>query len=237
MDTQELLDRVAGTVLQTMAALPPSVQRWLTPAGLSPRDGQELEPDVGMALRLLSLSGESFENFPPPKAREMVRQEAAIFAGATIKVRSVEDRSIPGLGGEIVVRIYRDRPVDATDPTPLVVYFHGLARQLGFPVLAVDYRLAPESRFPAAVDDAVAAFAWTVRHSLELGVDPARIAVAGDSAGGNLAAVVSQLAVAAGERAPAMQALIYPCVDLSTKHDSYGLFADGYFLTEAQMDC
>jgi acetyl esterase len=253
MDTQELLDRVAGTVLQTMAALPPSVQRWLTPAGLSPRDGQELEPDVGMALRLLSLSGESFENFPPPKAREMVRQEAAIFAGATIKVRSVEDRSIPGLGGEIVVRIYRDRPVDATDPTPLVVYFHGggwvvadlethdplcrfLARQLGFPVLAVDYRLAPESRFPAAVDDAVAAFAWTVRHSLELGVDPARIAVAGDSAGGNLAAVVSQLAVAAGERAPAMQALIYPCVDLSTKHDSYGLFADGYFLTEAQMD-
>lgn len=68
MDTQELLDRVAGTVLQTMAALPPSVQRWLTPAGLSTRDGQELEPEVGMALRLLSLSGES------PSDRALRRQ-------------------------------------------------------------------------------------------------------------------------------------------------------------------
>jgi acetyl esterase len=253
MNTQRLLTRFAGGVVRTMAALPPGVQRWLTPSGLSPKDGQQLEPEVGMALGLLGLGGDSFENFPPPKAREMVRQEALIFAGAMIPLRSVEDRSIPGPGGEIAVRIYRDRPVEEANPTPLVVYLHGggwvvadlethdpfcrfLARELGFPVLAVDYRLAPESPFPAAVDDAVAAFEWAVEQSSELGVDPARIAVAGDSAGGNLSAVVSQVTVAAGGPAPAMQALIYPVTDLSTKRHSYQLFAEGYFLTEAQMD-
>ena len=79
MDTQELLDRVAGTVLQTMAALPASVQRWLTPAGLSTRDGQELEPEVGMALRLLSLSGES----PSDRALRKQREQRIAQAQST----------------------------------------------------------------------------------------------------------------------------------------------------------
>lgn len=253
MNVQGLLIHFAGSVVRTLAALPPGVQRRLTPSGLSPKDGQELEPEVGMALGFLALGGDSFEQFPPPRAREMVRQEAVVFAGPTIPLQSVEDRSIPGPGGEIPIRIYRDRPVDEANPMPFVVFFHGggwvvadlethdefcrfLARELGFPVMAVDYRLAPEHPFPAAVDDAVAAFNWAVEHAPELGVDPARIAVAGDSAGGNLCAVVSQVTVAAGGPEPAMQALIFPVTDLSTKHQSYQLFGEGYFLSEAQMD-
>jgi acetyl esterase len=253
MNPHAAVDRFAGALVRSMAALPPTVQRWLTPSELSPRDGQELEPEIGMALRLLSLEKETFERFPPPRARDMVKREAKAFGGVPIPVRFVEDRSIQGPREHIVVRLYRDHLAGATEPTPLLVYFHGggwvvgdlethdpfcrfLARELGFPVVAVDYRLAPESPFPAAVDDSVAAFQWAVAHASELGIDPARIAVAGDSAGGNLSAVVSQVTTAAGGPTPAMQALIYPVTDLSTKHDSYRLFANGYFLTEAQMD-
>jgi acetyl esterase len=100
----------------------------------------------------------------------------------------------------------------------------------------VDYRRAPEHRFPAAVDDALAAFRWAVREADALGIDPARIAVGGDSAGGNLAAVVAQLAVQDGGARPAAQMLIYPVTDLSRKHPSYSLFAAGFFLTEKEMD-
>jgi len=163
----------------------------------------------------------------------------------------VEDRRIPGPGGEIGVRLYQ--PFAGGVQRPLLVYYHGggwvvgdldthdgacrfLALQAGVNVLSVDYRLAPEHRFPAAVDDAVAAFRWAVLHAPELASDPARVAVGGDSAGGNLAAVVSQLTARDGGPRPAFQLLIYPVADLSTKHESYRLFREGFFLTEKQMD-
>jgi acetyl esterase len=101
-------------------------------------------------------------------------------------------------------------------------------------VLSVDYRLAPEHRFPAAADDALTAFKWVRDHAAELGAEPARVAVGGDSAGGNLAAVVAQ-AMRGGE-GPAFQLLFYPWLDLSAKRDSYRLFGQGFFLTEAQID-
>jgi acetyl esterase len=133
------------------------------------------------------------------------------------------------------------------------VYFHGggwvvcdldthdngcrfLARESGAAVLSVDYRLAPEHPFPAAVEDAFAAFRWAVENAADFGVDPAVIAVGGDSAGGNLAAVVSQLARDDEGPAPAFQLLIYPVTDLSTKRLSYELFREGFFLTEPHMD-
>lgn len=136
---------------------------------------------------------------------------------------------------------------------PLVVYFHGggwcvgdldthdgpcrfLATHSGAAVLSVDYRLAPEHPFPAAVEDAFAAFLWAAEHAVELGADPARIAVAGDSAGGNLAAAVCLLARDAGGPQPAMQALVYPVTDVSRGQRSRELFAGGYLLTRADME-
>jgi acetyl esterase len=111
-----------------------------------------------------------------------------------------------------------------------------LAREADAGVLSIDYRLAPEHRFPAAVDDALAAFRWAAANAADLGFDRARVAVAGDSAGGNLAAVVTQLAMRDGGSRPAAQLLAYPVTDLSTKHASYRLFADGFLLTERDMD-
>ena len=102
-------------------------------------------------------------------------------------------------------------------------------------MVSVDYRLAPEDPFPAGVEDAVAAFRWVVEHATELGADPQRVAVAGDSHGANLAAVVA-LETASSDAAPAMQALIYPVTDMSRKHRSYRLFSEGFFLTEQKMD-
>ena len=137
-------------------------------------------------------------------------------------------------------------------PAPLVVYYHGgghvigdldthdqpcrlLSREIPALVLAIDYRLAPEHQFPAAVEDALAAFRWAAAEAVRLGADPSRIAVAGDSAGGNLAAVVCQLSLAGGGPTPAFQALVYPVTDYSAERPSYALFGEGFFLTREEM--
>lgn len=145
-------------------------------------------------------------------------------------------------------------PTPGHDKLALVVYFHGggwvlgshdthdtvaraICAQAEVAVLNVDYRLAPEHIFPTAVTDALAAFTWAHEHADELGIDPERIAVAGDSAGGNLSAVVSQKLTRAGGPKPAMQALIVPVTDLTLpRTDSYETFSKGYFLTKANME-
>jgi acetyl esterase len=163
------------------------------------------------------------------------------------------DRSVPGPAGDIAVRVYRPASSSSAGPLPLVVYFHGggwvigsidshdpICHQLatGVPavVVSVDYRLAPEAPFPAAVDDALAATAWVADHAGELGGDPRRLVVAGDSAGGNLAAVVSHKARDAGGPALAYQLLIYPATDLMRSMASHTENGEGYFLTTGAMD-
>ena len=174
-----------------------------------------------------------------------------MFGGRPIRVAQVGALRLPGAEGTLPARLYIPR--GARGGGPLLVYFHGggwvvgdldthsqtcrfLASVAGVRVLSVAYRRAPEHRFPAAVQDALAAFRWAVAEAPAFGADPARVGVAGDSAGGNLSAAVSLLAAGDGGVAPQLQALIYPVCDLSRKRRSYELFGDGFFLTEAQMD-
>lgn len=165
-------------------------------------------------------------------------------------VANTVDRTIPGPGGPIPVRIYTP---EGAGPFPALVYYHGggwviggldvvdgpctaLANRAGAVVVSVDYRLAPEHPFPAAVEDAYAALVWVSGHAGELDVDATRVAVAGDSAGGNLSAVVSQLARDHDGPAVAAQVLIYPVTDFARRTESFRDNADGFFLTADLMD-
>ncbi|MFM9371015.1 alpha/beta hydrolase fold domain-containing protein [Streptomyces sp. Da 82-17] len=170
------------------------------------------------------------------------------------EVGSVEDRTIPGPEGEpdIPVRIYRPDAVAEGAPRPTVLFLHGggwvigdleshddtaraLCREAGAAVVAVDYRLAPEHPFPAGLKDAYAALRWTADHVAELGGDPDALVVAGDSAGGNLSAVLAQQARDAGGPAIALQVLIYPATDMTRPWPSLRRNGTGYFLSLTHM--
>ncbi len=207
-------------------------------------------------VRLASLardeSASSYGKLSPQQARARIRAGAAAAAGPKLDLPSVSDLAIPGPAGAIPARFY-EPPGLGLENRPLIVYFHGggwtigdldtcesvcrfLAASVPATVLAVDYRLAPEHPFPAAVEDALAAYRWAAANNTRLGVDPARIAVAGDSAGGNLAAALSLLAHRDGGPAPTMQVLIYPVTDAVGGQRSRDEFADGFLLTKADMD-
>ncbi len=158
----------------------------------------------------------------------------------------IEDISIPGPAGALPARLY-DSVGAAGPPRPVLAYFHGggwvqgdlethhglcarLALRSGALVVAVDYRLAPEHKFPAAVEDSVAAYRWLRSHGREIGADPTRVGVAGDSAGGNLAAVVSQLAHERGRPVPTCQVLIYPALDFALDTPSHRELEDAHII-------
>ena len=179
---------------------------------------------------------------------QLVKLAAMVDAAIAV---GVADISVPGPAGDMRARHYV--PVNTVGTEPLLVFFHGggfvlgdiethdglcrlICRDAGVHVLSIDYRLAPEHKAPAAVQDCYAAYRWALEHAAELGADPARVAVGGDSAGGNLAAVVSQQARDDGVRLPALQLLIYPVADLSADTRSKTLFAEGFFLTKKDMD-
>jgi acetyl esterase len=169
--------------------------------------------------------------------------------GPPERVASVEDRTLLGPGGGLPVRIYVPFGMG---PFPVLVYFHGggwvvgdlessdglcriLANTSGFIVVSVDYRLAPEHPFPAAADDAYYATRWVSINASSFAGDPSRIAICGDSAGGNLAAVVAQIARDCGKPAIQFQLLIYPVIDAACDTPSYSENAEGYFLTRDAM--
>ena len=193
-----------------------------------------------------------FSEIGPQAARAAMR--SSIFRGGDTPIGKVEDRKIPGPAGDIAVRVYT--PVDASGPVlGGLVFYHGggfvigdlethddlcrcLANGSGCRVVSVDYRLAPEHPFPAAVDDCVAATKYVAEHASEFGIDAKRLAVGGDSAGGNLAAVVAQLAKAKGSPAIAFQLLIYPVTQLGAAVDTPSMRENGkgYFLEKEGMD-
>jgi acetyl esterase len=166
-------------------------------------------------------------------------------------VGAVVNRTLPGPAGEVPVRIYSPAGV-GSGPLPALAWFHGggwvfgsldsadfvcrgIANRAGCHVISVDYRLAPEAKFPAAVDDCFAVIKWIADHAADLDVDADRIAVGGDSCGGNLAAVVAQLARAQGGPPLAFQVLVYPITNHSFDTPSYRDYGDGYFLTRDAM--
>jgi acetyl esterase len=248
--TTTLRDRAERAVAAAVAALPPTVQRLLAGGRPIRRDGQELAPDVQLVLTLLRLGGHrGLDSMTPAAARAEIRRAARVYLGTRLAIARVEPCTLRGPAGALPARLY----VPDAATRGLVVWYHGggwtvgdldthdgacraLAHGARTRILAVEYRLAPEHRFPAAADDALAAFEDAVREAPALGVDPARVAVGGDSAGGNLAAVVAQQAVRRGGPVPAAQLLVYPVTDLSRKHPSYAFFADGFFLTAKEMD-
>jgi acetyl esterase len=173
------------------------------------------------------------------------------FLGELPPAARVEDRHVRGPDGTIRVRIITP-PGASAAPRPVLVYSHGGGWVLGnieshegicraiasvgdVIVATVDYRRAPEHRFPAAAEDAYAATSWVAAHAAEFGGDPGRIAVGGDSAGGNLAAVTCLMARDRGGPAPAMQVLLYPITDYNLQNSSYRQCAEGYFLTRSEM--
>jgi acetyl esterase len=191
------------------------------------------------------------EGAPPADSRRLAAEKSRALKGRPPALPSVVDRAIPGPGGALPVRIYR--PV-AGGTLPVIVYFHGggwfmggiathdviarkLSRASGAVVVSVDYRLAPEHPFPAAVDDAYAAVAWVSAHAAEIGGDPSHLAVAGDSAGGTLAAVACLLGRDRGGPSIAAQALVYPAMDQSRfDTPSHRAFAEGYYLTRGYLE-
>jgi acetyl esterase len=207
-----------------------------------------LHPEYAALLQQLAeVPGPTLTELPTADARAMYRMMRP--AVPELSVGEVTDRTIPGPARAIPLRIYTPR---GRGPFPLLVYFHGggwvigdletadaVARQLcrgaNCVVVSVDYRLAPEHRYPAAVEDCYAATQWVATHADELNGDAARIAVAGESAGANLAAVVSLLAREQGGPAIALQLLAYPVTDADFDTASYQANAEGYLLTRATM--
>jgi acetyl esterase len=212
----------------------------------------KLDPGVRDLLRAIEKVGDPpLETLPPADARRRAAERFIPVAGVVEPLRSLEDLQIPGPAGEIPIRVYTP---DTPGPHPAMVYFHGggwvicnldthhvvcsaIAHRAGAVVVSVDYRLAPEHKFPAAVVDAYAATLWVFANAASLDIDRARISVGGDSAGGNLAAVVCLKSRDENGPPIALQALIYPVTDLSSMTTaSYVEFAEGYQLTHALME-
>ena len=240
-----LSDRAQGAALRGLTRLPAPAQRLL--AGRPPPtvEGLTLHHECNLVIALAErASRPPLEELPVAEAREETVQRALATRGAMEDVARTEDLEVPGPERPLPARLYVPEAPDGG----LLVYFHGggfvigdlvtcesvcrfLAAHTGARVLAVGYRMGPEHKFPAAVRDATAALEWAHANAERLGCSPDRIAVGGDSAGGNLATVAARLTGVA-----AFQLLLYPVCDFSEKRKSYLSFREGFLLSEAEMD-
>lgn len=212
-----------------------------------------LDPQVRHVLELIKIRGlPQFHEQAPAASRAQYEQTSPVLAMPPADMARVQERSIPGPdGNEIPLRIYSPRPREG-EKLPILVYLHGggwvvgsldthdsicraLARRADCLVVSVDYRLAPEHPFPAAPDDCYAALCWVAENAAPLGGDAARIAVGGDSAGGNLAAVAALDCRDRGGPALALQLLIYPVTADNLDSTSCQAFAEGYVLSRDTM--
>jgi acetyl esterase len=246
---------VEHRLVRFVCGLPPRVQRALF--GAPPVvDGQELAPDIQALLWLDRLvydeDGLTQKQSVDETRVERLKEARLVAHKPPIPMGRVEELEVSGAAGPIGARLFVPAAA-AAEPSPLLVYFHGggwvigdldthddpcrfLAARARVRVLSVDYRLAPEHPFPAAAEDALAAYEWATANCERLGADSARIGVGGDSAGANLAAATCLMARDGDLPVPAMQLLIYPVTETAGTARSRQTFADGFLLTRADMD-
>jgi acetyl esterase len=247
--TSPLSARAKAAVVRGLFALPRPVRRLL--AGPPVRiDGQEQALDAQFLIRVRNLSGSDVFADPIEKARRQYEGLPLMIGYESSMPITTSEIVIPAEHGDIPATLYA--PAGLPEPSGLLVYYHGggfsvgsrishdpvaryLADHAGVRVLSVEYRRAPEHRFPAAVQDAITAFDHAHSQARDLGADPDRIAVGGDSAGGNLAAVTAREAVRRGGAVPAFQLLMYPLTDLGSRRPSHDLFAKGSTFTEQNL--
>ena len=240
-----LRQRFEFRAARLLFSLPAAVQLKLSRRPPVVVDGCALHPQMQLLLALRDLwRGAAIAELTPEIARANFRNDTATIYGRPIAVGAITDLAIDAAHGAIAARHYAPAGNGAR---PLLVYYHGggfvlgdldghdnlcrrICRDADLHVLSVDYRLAPEHPFPAAVDDALAAFRFACANAAALGALPDKVAVGGDSAGGNLAAVVAQQAKAAGGPAPCAQMLLYPALDRTVERPSLELFRDGFLI-------
>lgn len=260
MDSASLIEYLQNRAAILAVRMPLS---WVNLAAGSPRtvDGRTLDARTQWLLKLIEKSGRPpLERMPVPAARIAYDESMRLLSGAWLPdtmlwggdaaLGEIVDFTIPGPGGKLAVRVYRPAGIVGR-AVPGMLFLHGggwtvgsldshdapcrfLASRIGAVLVSVGYRLAPEHKFPAGLEDATAAWRWFAANAAVLGCDTRRLAIAGDSAGGNLAAVVARIARDEGI-APAMQLLIYPAVDFSMDTASHRSLADGFLLTASLM--
>ena len=234
-------------IARTLLSLPTPILRLMSGGGVVYVGGRTLDPRLQF-LAAQARAAPPISSQTPEEARRSESAGLAIVAGNLEPGVRWEPRTVPGAEGDIAARLYRP---DAQDPNaPMMVWAHMgggvignldtshafcsvLARIARGPVLSVNYRLAPEHRFPAGLEDVLAAYRWALARAGEHGAKGA--AVGGDSMGGNFATVICQMLKQAGEDQPALQLLVYPCTDVASDSPSMSTYADAFPLDRAMM--
>ncbi|EKF73429.1 lipase/esterase [Alcanivorax hongdengensis A-11-3] len=240
--------RIERMAVRTLMALPDRLLH-----GMAAAVESHSRPQLDGRMRLLmALSGArpALNTLSVAGARSAYGEMIDLLDVPRQKVRKVSDHRVPVADGNILVRTYR--PAGAGTPAPAIMFFHGggftvggvreydrlcrfIANRTGAVVASVDYRLAPEHPSPLPADDSLAAWRWLCDNAESLGLDSKRLAVMGDSAGGNLSAVVCQQAAARGLAIPALQVLIYPTTDGALDHESVQTLGEGFGLDRALL--
>jgi acetyl esterase len=247
---KEIVRTLQGRAANLALRLPISWVNLLTGPAVTV-DGRILDARTQWFLQLLARSGHApIEASSVEQARHEVDAFMPMLAGSEAPVGEILDRTVAGPGGRLRIRLYRPA-ASVARLLPTILYFHGggwtigsleaydrpcrfFCAGTGCALVAVDYRLAPEHKFPAAIDDALGAYRWLVKEAVSLGIDPARIVLAGDSAGGNIAAVAARL-LRDEARSPCLQWLIYPVTDLAFASPSHSSCGEGFLLSHAAM--
>ena len=248
------IEKLQGSAARLTMKIPPFGQRILAQALGFDHQFSALDSHLQILVAARNrMNSAGLIGANPEKSRRHFHKEMTSIIDKPTTVERVSDQEISVRSGNIAIRHYIPRVFGQNNqPLPLLVFFHGggfvvgdldthdeacrlLCQNAQVQVLSVDYRLAPEHPAPAAVNDCLDALKWAHKNAKQLGVDPNKIAVGGDSAGGNLTAVVSQLA-AGKSYAPAAQLLIYPVVDMDGVYPSHGAYGKGLFLDQTDMD-